>query len=230
MLTLAFDTSFKTAAVAILDDETVLYDVLINSGLNHSETLLVAMDQAFKQLRLNINDIDLFACALGPGSFTGLRVGISTLKGILLACAKPAVGVSSLAAVALNITDNNALIYSIMDASRGQVYTASYRYNNNLLLQVSPEKVVEPDEIVFDSACGNIILVGGGAIKYREIFRQKVEIAQIAPAREQFIHASAVGILGREKFLRKELLDPVAFTPVYLRAADAKPGKRLFET
>jgi tRNA threonylcarbamoyladenosine biosynthesis protein TsaB len=230
MITLAFDTSFKTAAVAILEDDTVLYDVFINSGLNHSETLLPAIDEAFRQLKLKIEDIDLFACALGPGSFTGLRVGISTMKGLLLACAKPAVGVSSLAAVALNITDNNALIYSIMDASRGQVYTASYRYNDNLLQQISSEKVVDPDEIVFDYACDNIMLVGEGAIKYRDIFRQKAKAARIASAREQFIRASAVGILGRDKFLRNELLDPVTFTPVYLRAADAKPGKKLFET
>lgn len=229
MLTLAFDTSFKTAAVAILEDETVLYDAFINSGLNHSETLLPAIDQALKHLRLNIKDIDLFACALGPGSFTGLRVGISTMKGLLLACAKPAVGVSSLAAVALNVTDYNALIYSIMDASRGQVYFASYRYENNSLQQVSPEKVVDPDEIVFDYTRDKIILVGEGAIKYREIFIQKNKVARIAPAREQFIRASAVGILGREKYLRNELLDPVTFTPVYLRAADAKPGKKLFE-
>ncbi len=229
MLTLAFDTSFKTAAVALLEDDTVLYDSFINSGLNHSETLLPAIDQAFRQLRLKIKDVDLFACALGPGSFTGLRVGVSTLKGLLLACAKPAVGASSLAAVALNVTDNNSLIYPVMDASRGQVYTATYRYSNNLLQQISPEKVVDPDKILLDSE-DEMIFVGEGAIKYREIFMQKAKNARIAPAMEQFIRASAVGILGREKFLRNELLDPLTFTPVYLRAADAKPGKRLFET
>lgn len=229
MITLAFDTSFKTAAVAILEDDIILYDSFINSGLNHSETLLPAIDQAFRQLRLKIKDIDLFACALGPGSFTGLRVGVSTLKGLLLACAKPAVGVSSLAAVALNASDCNALIYSIMDASRGQVYTASYRYDNNLLLQTSPEKVVYPDEILLESD-NDIVFVGEGAIKYRKIFRQKAKSARIAPASKQFIQASAVGILGREKFFRNEFLDPVTFTPVYLRPADAKPGKKLFET
>lgn len=228
MLTLSFDTSFKTAAVALLQDDTILYDAVINTGLNHSETLLLAIEQAFKQLRLKIEDIDLFACALGPGSFTGLRVGVSTLKGLLLACGKPAVGVSSLAALALNVTDSTAMICPVTDAGRGQVYTASYRYNNDLLQQISPEIVIDPDEILFDSTC-DIIFVGEGAIKYRDILMQKAKAACFAPTREQFIRASAVGILGREKFLRNELLDPATFTPVYLRAADAKPGKRLFE-
>ena len=110
MLTLAFDTSFKTVAVAILQDDAILYDVLINSGLHHSETLLVSIDQAMRQLKLKIEDIDLFACSLGPGSFTGLRVGVSTLKGLLLATGKPAAGVSSLDSLALNITGTDELL------------------------------------------------------------------------------------------------------------------------
>jgi tRNA threonylcarbamoyladenosine biosynthesis protein TsaB len=171
----------------------------------------------------------LFACTLGPGSFTGLRVGVSTLKGLLLACDKPAVGVSSLAALALNVTDSAALICSVMDAGRGQVYTACYRYNDKgLLNQISPETVIDPGEILFDSAC-DIIFVGEGAIKYSGLLTQKAGAVKIAAEMQQYIRAAAVGILGREKYLRNELLNPVTFTPVYLRAADAKMGKRLFE-
>jgi tRNA threonylcarbamoyladenosine biosynthesis protein TsaB len=228
MLILAFDTSFKTAAIALLQDDTILYDAVINTGLNHSETLLPAIEQACRQLRLKIDDIDLFACTLGPGSFTGLRVGVSTLKGLLLACDKPAVGVSSLAALALNVTNDTALICSLMDAGRGQVYTACYRYNDQgLLNQISEEKVVDPREILFDSD-RDIILVGEGAIKYRDLFPEKAGKVKIASIMQQYIRASAVGILGREKFLRKELLNPATFVPIYLRAADAKPAKPLF--
>lgn len=229
MLTLAFDTSFKTVSVAVMQDDVILYDVLINSGLHHSETLLPSIDEALKQLKLKIENIDLFACTLGPGSFTGLRVGVSTLKGLLLATGKPAAGVSSLAALALNVADGDALIYPVMDAGRGQIYTAAYGYNDNgLLNQISPEIVVDPRDILPD-VDQKIIFVGEGAIKYRELLTQKAKAAKIASIQHQHIRAGAVGILGREKYQQNELLDPAAFIPVYLRAVDAKLGRRLFE-
>ena len=229
MLTLAFDTSFKTVAVAILQDDEILYDVLINSGLHHSETLLVSIDQAMRQLKLKIEDIDLFACTLGPGSFTGLRVGVSTLKGLLLATGKPAAGVSSLASLALNVTGTDYLICPVMDAGRGQVYTASYRYKDNgLLKSISPEIVVDPRDILQD-VNQNIIFVGEGAIKYLDLLTEKAKSAKFASIAHQHIRALNVGILGREKYQQNELLDPAAFTPVYLRAVDAKLGRRLFE-
>ncbi|NTW77843.1 MAG: tRNA (adenosine(37)-N6)-threonylcarbamoyltransferase complex dimerization subunit type 1 TsaB, partial [Syntrophaceae bacterium] len=196
MLTLAFDTSFKTVAVAIMQDDVILYDALINSGLNHSETLLPSIDQALRQLKLKIEDIDLFACTLGPGSFTGLRVGVSTLKGLLLATGKPSAGVSSLASLALNVTGTDDLICPVMDAGRGQVYTASYRYNDNgLLNQISPEIVVDPQDILPDED-QNIIFVGEGAIKYRDLLTQKAKAAKIASISHQHIRACTVGILG----------------------------------
>ena len=228
MLTLAFDTSSKTAAVALLQEDAILYDNVINTGLNHSEVLLPSIDLACKQTGLKIKDVDLFACTLGPGSFTGLRIGISTLKGLLLATEKPAAGVSSLAALALNVEDKKALICSVMDAGRGQVYTACYRYNDEgLLNQVSPEKVVDPQEIIFDID-QDTIFVGEGAIKYRNIIEDKTKRVKFASSEQQYIRASAVGILGREKFKRNELLNPATFVPVYLRAADAKPSRPLF--
>ena len=229
MLTLAFDTSSRTAAVSLLQDDVILYDAVINTGLNHSEILLPAIDQACRQTKLKINDIDLFACTLGPGAFTGLRVGVSTLKGLLVATGKPAAGVSALAALALNVKEKTAVICSVMDAGRGQVYTACYSYNDKgLLNQICREKVVDPKEILSDLN-QDIIFVGEGAIKYRDLIRERAGRVKIASDLQQYIRASAVGILGREKFSRNELLNPATFIPVYLRAADAKPSKGLFE-
>ena len=133
-MTLAFDTSSKTVAVALLRDDVILYDAIINIDLNHSEVLLPAIDYACLQTRIKISEIDLFACTIGPGSFTGLRIGVSTLKGLMLATGKPAVGISSLAALALNVGKSSKIICSAMDAGRGQVYIAFYRYNENGLL------------------------------------------------------------------------------------------------
>src|SRR4030066_2503673 len=135
MLTLAFDTTSKTAAVALLKDKEIISDTIVNKGLNHSEVILPAIDQALKRERIKITDIDLFACTIGPGSFTGVRIGVSTIKGLMLATGKPAAGISSLAALALNVGKSKKLKCSILDAGRGQVYTAFYRYDKNEYLE-----------------------------------------------------------------------------------------------
>ena len=230
MLTLAFDTSSKTAAVALLQDDVILYDAIINVDLNHSEVLLPAIDQACLQTRIKISEIDLFACTIGPGSFTGLRIGVSTLKGLMLATGKPAVGISSLAALALNVGKSSKIICSAIDAGRGQVYTAFYRYNENGLLdQIGTDKAVDPREIIHNPE-QEIIFVGDGAIKYADIISNtKTKKINIASAVQQYIRASSVGILGREKYNRKELLNAETFVPVYLRSAGAHVKKTLFE-
>jgi universal bacterial protein YeaZ len=230
MLTLAFDTSSKTVAVALLQDDVILYDAIINVDLNHSEVLLPAIDQACLQTKIKISEIDLFASTIGPGSFTGLRIGVSTLKGLMLATGKPAVGISSLAALALNVGKSSKIICSAMDAGRGQVYIAYYRYNENGLLdQIGTDKAVDPREISHNPE-QEVVFVGDGAIKYADIISNiKTKEINIASAAQQYIRASSVGILGREKYNRNELLNAETFVPVYLRSADAHMKKALFE-
>jgi tRNA threonylcarbamoyladenosine biosynthesis protein TsaB len=231
MLTLAFDTSSRTAAVAVLSDETIIYDSVINTGLNHSEVLLPQIDYALKQVSLKISDIDLFACTLGPGSFTGLRIGVSTLKGLMMATGKPACGISSLAAVALNLGITTKIICSIIDAGRGQVYVACFKYNDkNILRQISEEKAMNPKEVI-DNTDKNTLFVGDGVIKYAEIINCiKSPEVSIASDLQNYIRASAVGILGRKKFAENDLLDALTIVPVYLRSADAVPHKSIFKT
>ena len=232
MLTLAFDTSSKTAAVAILRGDVIFYDAVINVGLNHSEVLLPAIEQACSQTKIKISEIDLLACTMGPGSFTGLRIGASTLKGFLLATEKPAVGVSSLAAIALNAGCSSKVICSVMDAGRGQVYIAYFRYNKKgLLEQIGTDQVVNPADIEHDSQ-QEVIFVGDGAVKYADIIAADVKNKKDSVAgsvMQQHIRASSVAILGIEKYNRNECLDAETFTPVYLRSADALIKKALFE-
>jgi tRNA threonylcarbamoyladenosine biosynthesis protein TsaB len=225
MLILAFDTSSKTVSVAILQDDIVLYETVINVGLNHSEVLLPAIDQACIQTRIKIAEIDLFACTIGPGSFTGLRIGASTMKGFVLAAKKPAVGVSSLAAVALNADKCSKIIHSIMDAGRGQVYSAFFKYKENgLLEQIGKEKVMKPSEIKYNN---DVVFVGDGAVRYADIISDKKN--NIILASRQYCRASSVGLLGKEKFDRKELLDTDKFVPLYIRSVDADTNKTLFK-
>jgi tRNA threonylcarbamoyladenosine biosynthesis protein TsaB len=230
MLTLAFDTSSRTAAVAVLQDDTILYDSVNNTGLNHSEVLMPSIEYALRQLRIKISDIDLFACTIGPGSFTGLRIGVSTLKGLMLATGKPACGVSTLAAVALNLGTTSKLICSMIDAGRGQVYVAYFRYNDkNILQKISEEKAGNPKEII-DNTEKNTLFVGDGVIKYADIIKNiKSPEFSIASDLQHYVRASAVGILGSKKFAVNDLLDASTLVPVYLRSADAKPHKSIFE-
>lgn len=228
MLTLAFDTSSKTASVSLLRDEAVVYETIINKDLNHSEVILPAIDEACRLTGVKLREVDLFACTLGPGSFTGLRIGVSTLKGFMLATGKPAAGVSSLAALALNADHQKAIIGSMIDAGRGQVYLAYYRYDKDgILKQLGAERALNPHSISYSDE-EEVIYVGDGAIKYADLIRSLSIKIKIAPAEKQFICASAVGTLAIEKYYRNDLLDLSGCVPFYLRSADALLKKSIF--
>lgn len=225
MLTLAFDTSSKTASVSLLRDKAVLYDAIINKGLNHSEVLLPAIDEACLLTGIQLPEIDLFACTLGPGSFTGLRIGVSTLKGLMMATGKPAAGISTLAALALNVQKKENMICSMMDAGRGQVYLAYYQYGKDgVLSQLEAARALDPQSISYSSE-GEVIYVGDGAIKYADLISSFSTKNKIASAEQQFICASAVGALAIEKYHRNDLLDLATCVPVYLRSTNAEPKK-----
>lgn len=228
MLILAFDTSSRTAAVAILRNKNILYDVVLDTGQNHSEVLLPAIEQACATAGIAIADIDGFACTLGPGSFTGLRIGAGTLKGLMMAHGKPAVGVSSLEALALNVDKTGKTVCPVMDAGRGQVYTACYRFDKKgMLIRLEEEKALSPDQIGHQNGEG-VIFVGEGAVKYAEEIRKASNAkSEFADAGQQYIRASCVGLLGLKKFRNGDLLDLNRFTPTYLRSADALLKKKV---
>lgn len=223
MLILAFDTSSKTASVAILRDHVIVYDVMINAGLNHSEVLLPAIENACWQTGIKITDFDLFACTMGPGSFTGLRIGVSTLKGFMLATEKPAIGVSSLTALALNAGKSSKKISAIMDAGRGQVYYASFKYDSRgLLRQVEREQVLNPSHITYDK---KTLYIGDGVVKYSDVMNTGNQV-NIVSSCQHYIRASSVAILGKEKYDRNELLNAETFIPVYLRSTDVEDKRK----
>jgi len=226
MLTLAFDTSSKTLSVALLRDRTVLYDTILHKEQNHSEVLLPAIDEACRQTGTSMRDVGFFACTLGPGSFTGLRIGLSTLKGLIMATGKPAAGVSTLAALALNVEEPDTVIGSVMDAGRGQVYLAYYRRGNGgILYPVGNQQALDPQNVE-DPFPEPVIYVGDGAVRYAGLIRPlSAQKNKMAPAEQQFISAAAVARLALEKYSRKDLLDPARCVPVYLRSVDALPKK-----
>ena len=226
MLTLAFDTSSKTVSVALLRDRAVLYNTILHREQNHSEVLLPAIDEACRLSNVRVQDIDLFAATMGPGSFTGLRIGVGTHKGLMLATGKPAAGVSSLAALALNVEEPDAVIGSMMDAGRGQIYLAYYRYGKDGVLHPVGEQQAQDPRSVEDLFPEPVIYVGDGAIRYAGLIRPlSTKKNKMASVKQQFISAAAVGRLALEKYFREDLLDPARCTPLYLRSVDALPVK-----
>ena len=121
MKTLANDTSGKSAGIAVLLDNGIMYETYLNTGQNHSLVLLPEIDKALNTLKLTLNDFDLFVATAGPGSFTGLRIGLSTLKGFALSLKKPLIGVSTLEALAHNICVENLLICPVMNGTMGEL-------------------------------------------------------------------------------------------------------------
>lgn len=226
MLILAYDTSSPSASVAVLQDERILYDVIVNAGLNHSEVLLPAIEQACRQTKTRVADFDLFACTIGPGSFTGLRIGAGTMKGYMLATGKPGVGVSSLEALAMNAGASLRSVCAVMDAGQGQVYAAYFEIDEQgVPRQIGTDSVIHPSDIRYCSE-SKTVFVGSGALKNAEVIAGIAgEKIIILPDRQQAIRASSVGLLGLQKYMRQEVLDVDTFVPVYLRSSDVYDRK-----
>jgi tRNA threonylcarbamoyladenosine biosynthesis protein TsaB len=223
MLILAVDTSTKTAGIALLNDDEILFDIFVNLGINHSIVLLPALHDLCRLSCVDIGSIDLFVCTIGPGSFTGLRVGASTVKGLAMATDKPVVGVSTLDALAFNIVGSEKLVCPMLDAKKNQVYTTLFRIaQDSILEKIESEKVIDVEEFLrrMDE---DAIFVGDGAIKYAGL------INDILPGKSffasywhQYVRASAVGLLGRRKYFEGDVLDSLTFTPRYLRLSEAE--------
>ena len=161
MKILAIDTSALTATAAILSEDMLIGEISTTTKLTHSQTIMPMIDELLKKVSLDITDIDLFACSEGPGSFTGLRIGIGTIKGLAYGLGKSVVGVSTLEALAHNIDVTDLVICPIMDARRGQVYNGLYSYNGNTL-----ECITEPRALSIEELCQELtertIVVGDG--------------------------------------------------------------------
>ncbi len=223
MITLAIDTATKTAGVALLRDETVLVEYFFNLPVNHSETILPAVHQGLSVAGIALDGVDLYALTVGPGSFTGLRIGSSTVKGLALATGKPVVGVSTLEALAYNAVDYTGLICPMLDARKGEIYSALYRANGEGLFDAVMEECATTPGEFLDRIDGEALFLGDGLNEHAEWIRGRLAgRARFAPPNRQDIRASSVALLGRKKFGKGEGLDVVTFVPRYLRRSEAE--------
>ncbi|MFO1463746.1 MAG: tRNA (adenosine(37)-N6)-threonylcarbamoyltransferase complex dimerization subunit type 1 TsaB [bacterium] len=225
MRLLALDTSGASQSVALLEDERCLHESFDPQPVSHSETLLRSVDAALQTVSWRLGDLDLFAVSAGPGSFTGLRIGMSTLKGLSLATGKPAVGVSALQALALPRLVPELWVVPCLDARCGEVYAGAYRGSPEDI-KIGLEDRAWPIEVFLQHLAelpGDKLVLGNALVAYRERFSG---LAQTGEEQES-VRASSVGRLALRAFRAG---GAGILQPRYLRASEAenrlarKPG------
>jgi tRNA threonylcarbamoyladenosine biosynthesis protein TsaB len=223
MKVLGIDTSTSCGAVGLIDDGEVLSDYLLNIPVTHSERLLGAIEFVLREARCSIRAVDGWAISLGPGSFTGLRIGVSTVKGLAFATGKPVVGVSTLDVLASQVSPTPSLICPILDARRKEVYSAFYRYGGgNFLGRQSDYQALRPEELV-KKINEQTIFLGDGVKTYRDFLLHSLPSLAIFPVAPVNVpHGSMVAKLGLELLDKGKHLNLSTFSPIYIRPSEAE--------
>ena len=230
MKILALDTATQSCSVAIVDDGLLLAELTRANIKTHSRHLMDLIETVCLAADLRVRDVDGFAVTIGPGSFTGLRIGISTIKGLAFSLGKPVIGVSSLDALAWQCAQSAYLICPLLDARKKEVYACRYRFKNDELKRDVSEKVVSPAEAV-SRIREPSIFVGNAAQIYRDKISAKLgELAHFASQGQHTIRASSIAWLSIPGFHRKQTEDVALLVPHYIRKPDAEikgHGKRI---
>lgn len=222
MKLLAVDTATQTCSVAIAEDDRIRIEVTSDHARTHARHLLTMIDDVLQQSDMDIGELDGFAVTVGPGSFTGLRIGISTVKGLAHAVTKPVAAISTLEALAYSVAGFPGLVYAWIDARKKEVYTALYRWEGDRFGIVTPPQVVSPDEALrqIDGPC---IFLGNGADAYRRLIESmRGETSMVAPPSMNVIRASIVARLGLIRFLEHAQISARELHPLYIRRSDAE--------
>ena len=225
MKILALDSSGLVASVAIVTEEAMLAEYTVNYKKTHSQTLLPMLDEIVKMVELDLSEVDAIAVAAGPGSFTGLRIGSATAKGLGLALNKPIIAVPTLEGLAYNLYGTNKLICPMMDARRNQVYTGLYEFNKSELKVRKQQIATGVEELLeeVNQLGREVIFIGDGTAIYKDIVEEKVKVGyEFAPVHLSRQRAGAIGALGIV-YYKKGLMEPAAqHEPVYLRLSQAE--------
>ena len=222
MLICAVDSSATPASVCLYDDR-VLAEYFINTKLTHSQTLTAMIESVLQITGTKPEDVELFAVNNGPGSFTGVRIGVSAVKGMAYALDKPCIAVSTLYSMAYNLLAENAVICACMDARRQQVYNALFRVTDGRAEPLCGDRAVGIDALVGELRELNepVILVGDGAeLVYRSC--EDLPFVRLAPENVRYQRASSVAMIAAEKAKRGETVSAAALMPSYLRLSQAE--------
>ena len=223
MKILSLDSTAIVSTVAITENKKLLAQFSINNGNTHSETLLPMIEACLKVLKLTVDDIDLFACSAGPGSFTGVRIGAATIKGIAFDKGKPCAPVSSLDALAHNLLYADGIVCPVMNARRSQLYNALYLCENGNLTRLCDDRLIsvfDLEEELCKYADKKIFLCGDGYDIAKGSFT-KIKAEDI-PLIHQYQSAYSVALCALDMAKQELLTTDIELSPVYLRASQAE--------
>ena len=220
MTILSFESSAKAASVALVRDGELIAQYSQCCALTHSRTLLPMAEDMLKNTELTFSDVDLLACAYGPGSFTGIRIGVATVKGLSWALEKPCVGVSTLEAMAWHGISAGGFICPVMDARRSQVYNALFEIRDGRPVRLTEDRAISMEELRKDveKLSGSVFLVGDGTGITAEFFASAGLSFRIAPANLTMQSAWGVAMVAEGK----PAGDSASLLPVYLRLSQAE--------
>jgi tRNA threonylcarbamoyladenosine biosynthesis protein TsaB len=232
MKILGVDTSTSYGSLGLIEDDKVVAEYALLRDETHSTRLVPAIQALLKEARLVLDEIDGMAVSLGPGSFTGLRVGLSAVKGLALAAERPVVGIPTLDALASNLPFTPYVICPILDARKGDVYSALYKDGGRGLVErLTPYEVLSPLRLLEKIPLEETIFLGDGVEVYGEFIKERLGAkALFAPPHLRFLRGSSVAEIGLQRFKRGEKDDISSLVPIYVRPSDAeikwKKGKR----
>lgn len=224
MKVLGLDTSTLMTTCGVIDEERLLGEYSLSQDMSHSEKLVPMIKEVLTSLDIKVKDIDLFGVSIGPGSFTGLRIGIATVKAFAHLANKPIVGVSTLEALAYNLPYND-IIVPMIDARRERVYTGIYTWENETIKTLMEPDVIEVMELlnILNKDYGNVVVNGDGSILYKDLIREtlkdKVKFATIG---QNMCKASSICELALLKFKNNIVDDFYTLAPDYLRETQAQ--------
>jgi tRNA threonylcarbamoyladenosine biosynthesis protein TsaB len=223
---LAVETSTLTGGSALLEGDTVVAECRLSLAVTHSERLVPAVDHVRRVAGVRLGDVDALAVSVGPGSFTGLRIGLSTMKELAFATRKPLCGIPTLDALAWCLPFAESPVCPVLDARKGEVYSALYRTAGGQLERLWDYRAVTPEALAVALAQewpGPVVLLGDGAVPFAPVFRRILgDAARIAPPAQRLPSAVTVADLARAALERGESGDPGALVPLYLRRSEAE--------
>lgn len=222
MRVLAIETSTLAGGAALLDGDQLVGEYIVNARTTHSERLLSAIDRLLQDAGWTLGVLEGLAVAVGPGSFTGLRIGVSTVKGLAFSLKIPVAAVSTLEALAWVLPFARDPVCPVLDARKGEVYAALFHWDGERLVRDWEDQAMAPDELC-RRLSEPVTFVGDGIAGYGSLFKELLgPLATLAPPARRLPSAACVGQLGHARLLAGEVVDPVALTPRYLRPSEAE--------
>lgn len=224
MKILAFETSAKAASAAVMADGKLLAECYQNTGLTHSQTLMVMAEHLLQQCGKTVADVSAVAVAAGPGSFTGVRIGVAAAKGFAWGGELPCYGVSTLEAMALSLGAYQGYVCPVMDARRSQVYNALFYVNQGQLERITEDRAISLEQLKQELLALKepVFLVGDGSILTYRTLSEEVPNLVLPPEHRMHQRAVGVALLAAQKIAAGEPGDGAALTPNYLRLSQAE--------